>query len=106
MSLKPAGGGPRVDKNINAYLTAATSHCPFAMLKMDLNLPMGTTGTAGSTGLGLTLTGIGVVGPFTMTCPGEKVGTGSGLLRGVQGSSVSSGFWEGGFLQDTWASWV
>lgn len=59
-------------------LQVATSHYPFELLKMDLNLPMGTTGTVGSTGLGLTLTGIGVVGPFTMTCPGEKVGTGSG----------------------------
>lgn len=74
-----------------SILQAATSHYPFELLKMDLNLPMGTTGTTGSTGLGLTLTGIGVVGPLTMTCPGEKVALGQDrLVRGrVKGSSVS-----------------
>lgn len=41
---------------------------------------MGTTGTMGSVGLGLALTGIGVVGPFTMTCPGKRVGEGQGRL--------------------------
>lgn len=58
---------------------------------------MGTTGTIGSMGLGLALTGIGVVGPFTMTCPGERVGEGQGRLGRACVEGRSEGGWAWGW---------
>lgn len=64
---------------------------------------MGTTGMMGSVGLGLALTGIGVVGPFTMTCPGERVGEGQGRLGRacVEGRSESGWAWGWGHSSRT-----
>lgn len=56
---------------------------------------MGTTGTMGSVGLGLALTGIGVVGPFTMMCPVGRVGSGSGQTG--QRLELRAGVRVGGF---------
>lgn len=78
MSLKPAGGEPRAELALAPVLWMATSSLSPMSWQNGSHLPMGTTGTMGSVALGLAWTGIGVVGPFTMTCPVEKVRSGSG----------------------------